>query len=78
MSRYFKQKKEHVLLKDLFLPLASFLLIVVLFFCGVQSVSKTAREEQLRSRCAARRCNATPLRAVIRPAWRISKKIMAS
>ena len=48
MSRYFKQKKEHVLLKDLFLPLASFVLIVALFSFGIQSVSQTAREEQLR------------------------------
>ena len=48
MSRYFKQKKEHVLLKDLFLPLASFVLIVALFSFGIQSVSQTSREEQLR------------------------------
>ena len=69
MSRYFKQKKEHVLLKDLFLPLASFVLIVALFSFGIQSVSQTAREEQLRF--AVRRCSAMPSRGSTLRVWNI-------
>ena len=70
MSRYFKQKKEHVLLKDLFLPLASFVLIVALFSFGIQSVSQTARVLRNR-RFAVRRCSAMPSRGGTLQVWNI-------
>lgn len=74
MSRYFKQKKEHVLLKDLFLPLASFVLIVALFSFGIQSVSKQPGKSSfvLRNRrFAVRRCSAMPSRGGTLQVWNI-------
>ena len=75
MSRYFKQKKEHVLLKDLFLPLASFVLIVALFSFGIRSVLPNSPGKSsfvLRNRrFAVRRCNAMPSRGGTLQVWNI-------
>lgn len=48
MDQYFKPKKDFALLKDLTLPIASFLLFIFLFNFGIQSVSETAEDQQLR------------------------------
>ncbi|MCI9405452.1 MAG: hypothetical protein HFK04_00840 [Oscillospiraceae bacterium] len=48
MDQHFKRKKDRSLLKDLSLPIVSFLLFIVLFNFGIQSVSQTAEDQQLR------------------------------
>lgn len=48
MDQQFKPKNDHALFKDLFLPIASFLLFILLFNFGIQSVSQTAEGQQLR------------------------------
>mgnify|MGYP007132784656 CR=1 FL=1 len=73
MSRYFKQKKEHVLLKDLFLPLASFVLIVALFSAFKASPKQPGKSSfVLRNRrFAVRRCSAMPSRGGTLQVWNI-------
>ena len=48
MNQNGKRKKDRSMLGDLALPIASFLLFILLFNFGIQSISKTAEDQQLR------------------------------